>query len=211
MSKIVYSYSSLAAHERCPTYFQARYIDKSVPFESHPALERGNAVHEALEKCVDSGAEVPADVWVPGGLVPLLREAGARAEVKYGMTAAGVACDFWADDVLFRGAVDVELRQGSSALLLDWKTGKVRPDDLQADSYATLLRAGAPDLEVTFVWVYVDAQTTRSYEAGPDAKDRIMRAITFAEEDSRYIPRPSWFCRFCPVTTCSYNRRNKDA
>lgn len=207
MPKIVYSYSSLAAHERCPTYFRARYIDKSVPFESHPAIERGNAVHKALETSVQDRAEVPSDVWLPDGLMPLLHEAGARAEVKYGMTEAGEPCDFWAEGVLFRGAVDVEVRQGASVLLLDWKTGKVRPDDLQADSYATLLRAGVPDLQVTFTWVYVDAKTTRSAQPGMDAVDRIRRAIEFAEEDSRYIPRPSWFCRFCPVTTCSYNRR----
>lgn len=201
------SYSALDAYTKCPRYFKRRYIDKAIPFVPNPASERGRRIHEDLEAAVLQGTD--PGVWTPEGLLDAVRGADGEAEAKLGMTAAGAPCGFFDRGVKFRGAIDVLMGRPGRYILLDWKTGKVRPDDLQADSYAALLRAGDPGAAVLFVWVYVDQRTTRKREVPQDAGDRIRRMIAVVEEDTRHIPRTSWYCRFCPVLDCEYNQNEE--
>jgi len=201
--KRTHSYSSLKLWRTCPAQYRAKYMDgiKSAP---GPALVKGKEYHERLEAAVGTGA-VPAGMWTPDGLIPALHRAGARPEQQYGMYEDGTPCSFDDPKAWLRGAIDVELRSDSRAILLDWKTGQYRVDPFQADVYATLLRSLKKDLTVEFTFVYIDAKRTCKVRPDHQAEARVRAIATACENDEVHAPRPCWACRFCPVTSCIYN------
>lgn len=205
MTSIIYSYSSLRAFSHCPRHFKARYIDKIVKFETSPALEKGRRVHEALESALTNGE--PAPVWTPPGLIEKLRRAGAEPEVRLAVDANWQPVDFWDKSAMFRGAIDVDLTTPKVSLMIDWKTGQVRPDEFQADSYAALKRAAVgKNIPVQFHWVFVDQKETRMTAPGEKARDRVQMFIDRAESATDFPPRSHFGCRWCPLLECEYNR-----
>lgn len=205
MTSIIYSYSSLRAFGQCPRHFKARYIDKTVKFETSPALEKGRRVHEELEAALLTTQD--PGVWTPTGLIDKLRAAGARPEVKLAVDHSWQPVDFWDKRAMFRGAIDVDLTTPRVSLMLDWKTGQVRPDEFQADCYAALKRAEVGhDIDVQFHWVFVDQKETRATAPSEKARDRVEMFIERAETATDFPPRPHFACRWCPVLDCEYNR-----
>lgn len=200
---MIHSYTSLKAFEDCPRHFYARFIEKSIKFQTSPALEKGRAVHEALEREVRDGT--PSGVWTPPGLMQRLRKGKAQAEVKLAVDRDWKPVSFWDKTAMLRGAIDVDLQVGSMGLMVDWKTGQIRPDEAQADTYAALKRTYGAD-EVTFYWVYVDQGATRATVPDRDAQRRVQEKIDRVEAAQAYPPIHHYACRWCPVLGCEYNR-----
>jgi hypothetical protein len=193
-----YSYSNLATWQKCPRQWEAKYVLRSWPDEPPaPALIRGKAVHAALECAVRDGADVPDDVWLPDGLIPLLQLGHARVEDKLEVT----------DPAHIIGYLDVALVTEDKAHVIDWKTGKLRPDPLQADVYAMLARRVWSVDEVTFTWVGVDSKKAVTSQPDDNAERRVMSIINDIESNGKYPPTPSWLCRFCPLKWCEHNEK----
>ena len=192
-----YSYSALATYQKCPRQFQTKYLDRAWPDEPpSPALIRGRQVHNALEACIKAGAE-PPDVWLPDGLLPLLQMGKARAEVALEIH----------DPFHLIGYIDVLMVNDAQAMVIDWKTGKMKhPDPLQADVYATLIRRVLGIDEVVFSWVGVDAGRTVTSAPDSRAEQRVTEIIRDIETNTHHPPVESWLCRYCPLTWCKHNR-----
>jgi hypothetical protein len=204
---MIHSYSAIKTWNVCPRQYYHKYVIKSVKYEPSPALQKGQRVHEALEAAVkgDNQALAREKLWTPDGLLDLLQRGQAQAEVKLAMRRDGTPCDFWDKTAWLRGAIDVELTTRRASLLLDWKTGKVYPDALQADMYVTMLRAKhGSNLKPTFYFVYVDQEVVISERPDTAAEERVRANIELVENDSHYHPRPCFACRWCPVTSCEY-------
>ena len=206
---MIYSHTAMKTYLTCPRQFEARYILKTWPkFHHTPATRRGNEIHEHLEDAVNGKRQPPQAVWLPDNLIDKLRTAGARAEVEYTITRDGTPCDRWASDAWLTGKVDVELvsKATNQSVVIDWKTGKFYPDPLQADIYAVLQRAvHAPELGVTFSWVYVDARRTAQEKPDLFARKRVDAIVNQIETDEQMAPKPCFACRWCPLTNCEYN------
>ena len=201
-----HSATSLKTWDNCPRLYKAKYIDKVLPFVTHPAAQRGVEIHAKLEEAVATGTA--PDVWTPEGLVPALHAAGAEVEVSLGITREGTPCGYADDAVWLRGKIDVLVRKPDKALVCDWKTGKVRPDKIQADMYTALV--GGP---VEFRLVYVDQRQVVNLSRDAQAWDRIKALAEAVEQDEEYLPNPCWLCRFCDYHACRYNtapRRQDD-
>lgn len=214
----VHSYTALKMHAQCPAQFHATYIARTVEKQKSPAMDRGNRIHAELESAIKHprtaplGAPPPSEpYWVPPGLTDLLHAVGAKAEIGAGVDVSGSACDPFAPDVLLRGWMDVRAADEKGTLICDWKTGKYRPDPLQADVYATLERArqGRDDYPVTFTWIYVDARRVHTTVPDRHAADRVYDAMDRIERDTDFRPTPNFGCRWCPVTQCKFNRSSK--
>lgn len=200
-----HSASSLETWTNCPRLWKAKYVDKLVPYVEHPAAKRGTEIHEKLENAVRSG-QAPGDVWTPSGLIESLHSKGARAEVKVALDRDGQVVDFQDSQAAIRGIVDVYLSTASHTLILDWKTGKVRPKKIQADVYTAFARALAgDDAQVSFRFVYIDQQQVVPLDRDRMATTRIYQLIEQVEQDTEHLPNPSWLCRFCDYYACRYN------
>lgn len=197
-----YSYTSLKTYLTCPRQYQARYIEKSMPYVQSPQAARGDAIHKQLEGAIRDGIEV--NVWTPPGLMTMLQQAGASPEQEYAITSSGTPCGWWDPACFLRGKIDVDL----PTLMIDWKTGKYYPDPMQADVYATLKRAteGKPKLPLTFIFVYIDLKITHPEEPDVHARERVMSIIEAIEADRRFNPVPCFACGFCNHPTCEYKK-----
>lgn len=203
-----YSYTSIKCFLTCPAQFKAKYIEKRLPREDDaPALVRGREIHGKLETAIKTGAD--PGVWTPDGLVEKLRAAKATAETGLGMNAQGQPVHHFNDASILMGFIDVLVWNDNMALLVDWKTGKFRPDPLQADVYATLLRAlaGHSDFPVHFLLVYVDQKMTEMIKPDRYALNRVWELMQMIEREREYPMREGMQCRWCPVLDCPNNRR----
>lgn len=200
----VHSYTSLKTYRQCARQYYAMYIARAVKRTTNAAMDRGNRVHKALEDAVRSG-RAPDDIWTPDGLTDVLRDAGARSEVGIGIARDGTAASPHDPNCVLRGWIDALMLDDAGAVAIDWKTGKFSPDYLQADVYATLLRAGrAQDYPVQFSWIYVDQQRVHSIDVDANATRRVYALMDQLERDKSFSPAPSYACRWCPVSSCTY-------
>ncbi len=182
------SYSALALFERCSFRYYAERVAGmraadarlALPGESGlAATEVGDAVHRLLE-LVDLSAPVPPDLeqvraWYPGVTEEeLARIAGFVEAYCSSPLAARLAAlegaaperpfAFEHDGVLLRGRLDVLHRDGTRALVLDYKTnalGDTAPEELIEHDYRlqrlvyalVCFRAGAEEVEVVYAFL----------------------------------------------------------
>ncbi len=233
------SYSALSLFERCSYRYYAERVAgmKPVPWGPvdggsgglHPT-EVGDAVHRALEQVDLAAPSTPANLrdvvrgWYPAvseleldrveSLVsaycasPLASRiadlGGARVERPFA---------FDLDGVLLNGRLDVLWRDGSSALVLDYKTnvldGRLPRDVVESEYRAQRLvyalacfRAGVDDVEI--VYQFLDApEDIVSASFGRDDVERLERELGAAIARIRegdFRPTPSSFaCSGCPA------------
>jgi len=235
------SYSALSLFERCSyRYFAERVVglrpadaSGSVPgHEGLAATEIGDAVHALLERVDLSAPAVPAD------LVELVRarypaatdeeverirafvssycdsELGARIATLPG-AAAELPFAFEHDGVLLHGRIDVLHRDGSRALVLDYKTNSLAeaeggPEEIVARDYGlqrlvyalACFRAGAEEVEVVYHFLErPDAVVTDCYwlEDVPALEAELSAAIARIQAND-FRPTPDEFvCADCPA------------
>jgi ATP-dependent helicase/nuclease subunit A len=231
------SYSALALFERCSFRYYAERVAGMQPADSRLALpgesglaatEVGDAVHRLLE-LVDLGAPAPPDLeqvrsWYPGVTEEELARI-ARFVESYCASplAARIALlegaaperpfSFEHDGVLLRGRLDVLHRDGSKALVLDYKTnvlGDASPDELIERDYRlqrlvyalVCFRAGAEEVEVVYAFLErPDAVVSTTFTLAdlPALEAGLSEAIA-AIQAGEFRPTPSEFtCAGCPA------------
>ena len=201
------SYSALALFERCSYRYYAERVAGMRPADAHGtvagqsglvATEVGDAVHRLLE-LVDLTAPTPPDVeqvraWYPAVTdEELARIAGFVASYCGSELAAGSPTlsgarperpfAFEHDGVLLHGRLDVLHRDGTRALVLDYKTNTLAegtPEEIVEADYRlqrlvyalACFRAGAEEVEVVYHFL-----------ERPDA----VVSTTFARADTRAL------------------------
>lgn len=209
-----WSYSNLNDYLICPRRYYRRHVLKDLPPEEKTEAQlKGTAVHEAFRKRIRRGDKLKDELAMYEPLLEPIMQVPVHqrmAELKLGMREDGTACDFFADDVWGRGAVDAVLILGETAWLVDWKTGKMHSDPLELELQALLLKANYPSLERivgNFVWLrnvtvgkLLDLSDTVSTRAWVDEKLEEIQSRTDWPPDENYL------CRFCNVTDCEYHR-----
>jgi len=214
MSKVIpWSYTSLTAFETCPRRYYLTRITKEVKEPQSTAMMHGNEVHKALEKSVRDGIPLPEKYKEHTPIVEKLRAKKGRklVEHKIALNKNFRETTFFAKDVWVRGVVDVGIVGVKSATLLDYKTGKPKVDPSQLKLFAGMALAAFPFLEkvtVGFMWLAhnrmgSDDVATYGKEDVPVIWDEFtsrVRRMEQAEQDDKFLPRPSGLCRqWCPV------------
>jgi hypothetical protein len=113
-----------------------------------------------------------------------------------------------AKNVWVRGVIDIGVVGSKRAYLLDWKTGKHRPDSDQLKLFAALAFAMYPwiDSVVTgFIWLKEDKFDKQLFtreqlpEIWSEFLPRLSR-VAHAYGENKWVPKPSGLCRsWCPV------------
>lgn len=213
-----WSYSSLNDFETCPRRFYEMRVAKRVKDTESEHMADGNAVHKSLELYVQHGRPLPEkhERFKPVADIVLATPGTKQAELSFGLTQSLQPTDFFARDVWVRGKLDLTITNGTKAIVLDWKTGKVKTDPSQLDLFAAAAFALNPALthvKAGYVWLAHGSVTNEKYtrdRVEPIWLDFRRRAgrIAQAARENEYVPKPSGLCRkHCavPFSRCEFS------
>lgn len=210
-----WSFSSLTGFETCPRrYYEVRVL-KSVTEPESAVLVWGNQVHKALEERVVNGAPLPESMAQYEPIAA--RIAASKGEIfverELALTKNLTPTGWWDKDCWVRGKVDVGIIDHDKAVVLDYKTGKVKPNFDQLRLFAVLIMHHHPEVERVksgFLWLAHDKLTsevfTRSdtHAIWADYLSRVRR-MELAYANEQFPEKPSGLCRgWCPVTHCTF-------
>jgi hypothetical protein len=208
----VWSFSFLNSFLQCPHKCWHQYVLKDVPYVETPQMKAGNEVHTAMEKRL-KGHPLPKVYERYEFFVQPLGRYRIEPELKLGVTITGEPCPFFDASVWGRGKIDVPIIVKDSAVILDWKTGKVWEDPFELQVQAVLLKARHPELQRivgSYVWLnesrvgviydLADTQTTWGKING------IMDEVGHREKMGVWEKKPGKLCGWCPVKSCEHNR-----
>jgi hypothetical protein len=205
-----WSYSALTAFETCPKRFQLTRVTKQVFEPQTEATVWGNKVHKALELFAKTGSPLPADMKAYERYVKKIQayEGKRVVEERVALDKNLRPTKWMAKDVWVRGVIDIGVVGSEKAYLLDWKTGKRKPDSDQLKLFAALAFAMYPwvDEVVTgFIWLkdrqFDKEKFTREQlpEIWNEFLPRLNR-LALAYDQDKWLPKPSGLCRsWCPV------------
>lgn len=213
-----WSYSSLTAFETCPRRYQLTRLTKAVPEPQTEALTHGNEVHKALELAISGAAPLPEKY---GSYTPIVTMAKGspgekHTELKFGLDQQLRPVDFFARTVWVRGVLDFVCVRTKTAVVLDWKTGKPKPDNDQMQLFAAASFSLFPGIETVrtgYAWLAYNKIDSDTFERGDasaiwnEFRGRHSR-VELAAKTNTYPPKPSGLCRnHCPVpsTMCEFS------
>ena len=208
--KNAWSYSALTAFETCPRRFQLTRVTKQVREPQTEATIWGNKVHKALEDFAKSGKPLSPDLKKYEKYVKKIQsyEGKRVVEERVALDRNFRPTTWMAKDVWVRGIIDIGVVGSEKAYLLDWKTGKRRPDSNQLKLFAALAFAMYPwiDKVVTgFIWLksgeFDKEVFTRDHlpHLWNEFLPRLSR-VAIAYDQDKWTPKPSGLCKnWCPV------------
>ena len=217
MNKFPMSFSRLSTFETCPMKFEYMYVLKSVEDESNVYSEYGQRVHTALEMYGRTGdvAHLTDESRKYKSTVDLLRgKRGTKLwEQQMAIDANGTPCDWFSPDVWLRGIVDAMVADLPLAVVVDWKTGKVKHDYTQLDMFAMFTFAHYPEVQevkAAYAWLKDNSAAGTSYTRDSVVKPwgavrKRLDVVQDAVELGVFPAKPGWMCKYCPAKkVCPY-------
>ena len=215
-----WSYSTLDKFETCAAQFHEIKVLKRVVEEESEHQLWGKEVHTSFENCIKSGGATPLPHrmkhWQSlADQVLAMEGAQIFTEVEVALDGNFRSVEWDSPKCWTRGVIDVLILGKTTALVIDWKTGKRKPTE-QLDLYAAYVFALYPHIKVVHtaaVWLKdkkIDKRTIKRSESYPIWQgfiERVARLRSAYERDS-WPEHPSGLCKnYCPVTQCKYNGR----
>lgn len=218
-----WSYSRIKAFETCPKQFYHTHILKEFPFKETEAMRYGTEFHKAAEEFIRDAKPVPERFAFAKPALQVLNdmEGDKYCELKVGLTADLEPCGFFAEDVWFRGVVDLIIVNDETGLatVVDYKSGKSAryADKGQLELMALAVFKYFPQVEkvragLLFVIANEFIKDKYAADSQPDMWKKWLAEYAKMEkaaETDVWNPRPSGLCRaHCPVTQCPHNGQN---
>jgi hypothetical protein len=214
-----WSYSSLKHFEQCAkSYYSQRVAKTHKQDDTAEYLTWGNKVHKELEDRINIKTPLPSYLEHLEPVIAAFEATGKMlvAELEFAFTKDWKPTGYWSDDCWTRGKVDVMLIGKDDAIILDWKTGKRRPDFGQLEYYALALGIiGIKKIKGFFAWIktkefdstYIDENIIRHVkELFTSKAARLERAYDLNE----WPAKTSALCAYCPVVyDCEEAREKK--
>lgn len=227
-STIALSYSRLSDFETCPLKFKAKYITKDYPDDSNnPAFVKGAQIHKQLEDFVN-GLHNNASTTVgtiANSIVPMLvklfEATGGQLfpEKQLAVNHDWQACD-WFDKpsiVKYRAIIDaLAFLDHRSLLVIDYKTGKVRPYE---DSETSQLRLTAvmlfnlyPKIEViTCSYMFLEHKKTIKAEFHRKDLEAMQKPFDEAHAkvnaEKEFPFKKNKYCNWCEYKECPVKQK----
>lgn len=206
----------MTGFENCPKQHYHLKVAKDVFEKPSAQMQDGNRQHKALEERIKSNRPLPADLR---GFEPLMRKVEAAPgqimpEMKVALNADLQPTTYFAKDVWLRGVFDLAIFNGAVARIIDYKTGKRKPESAQLMLFAGMAFAQFPKIRKvgTAFWWLKTKETDRAEfyrdEAVPLIWQEFIPRVERMEEayNTNYFPaKPSGLCRgWCPVKQCEH-------
>ena len=215
--QLAHSYSAIKLFENCPYRYYHQRIAKTVVDQGGEASAHGERIHKALEDRIKEGTTLPSELNNLEPTVQVLEQYGKSgsitAEQELTLNAKLEPTGWWSKDAWMRSKLDVLVTVGDKAMVVDWKTGKRRPDFAQLELFALQVFLQFPEINwvsSTFVWTK-DLNTDREVYTR-DKKGELLtkllektKRIEAALEKDKWPAKPSGLCKFCPCKDfCEY-------
>lgn len=222
MKPLPWSFSSLDDFVNCPRSFYEKRVAKSVKEERSEQIIWGEQVHKAFELRQLKGTPLPEELAEHEPFMKRLKAMpGLKwTEQKIALNRRTEPCEFFAEDVWWRGVADYKAVHREFGVIVDYKTGKQHSKFKQLKLFAIHTFAEHPDVEhvdVMFYWTKTKTTTGERY-----SRDQIadlwasfvpdLRQYAQAFKEDVWQPRPSGLCNgWCPVKDCEFwkPKRNK--
>lgn len=217
--KLKHSFSSLKMFDNCPLRYYRQRIKKDVVDPGGEASIYGERVHKSFEDRIRDKTPLPPELGKHEKLcqsIEGLAVGGSlKPEAELTLTKDLTPTGWWDDDAWLRLKADVlVVTKTNDAVVLDYKTGKRRPDFFQLELGALQVFQHYPEVSkvaTSFVWLR-DGGALDSEVFRRDKKEVIEKKlrdkttrIEEAIEEEVWPAKPGPLCNYCPAReTCSY-------
>lgn len=223
MTSLSHSYSSIKMYDNCPKRYHHQRILKDVIDPGSEASKNGDRVHSSFENRIKHNTPLTPDLQKHEAICRVLdglRDAGAIVEAERELVIRrDLSTTHWKDpEAWLRSKLDVFAMRKNKAFIIDWKTGKRRPDFFQLEVSAVQTFLHYPDIDwvdVAFVWLKDNTQDNETYVR--EDLDRLLKKITDKTnriEDSLEVgvwqAKPGPLCNYCPLLNrCEFAQQSK--
>lgn len=215
--QIAHSFSAIKMYENCPKRYYHQRVTKEVQDTGGEASRYGERIHEFLEQRLVNDTALPQEAEkyevLCQTIEKMARGGELHAERQLTLTENLTPTSWFANDAWFRSILDVLIIKEDTAIVIDWKTGKRRPDFTQLEMFALQVWKHFPEIvriKTTFVWLKEMKMDTEEYsreqsdEMWQNLLGRINRIYESVEHEN-WPAKPSGLCRFCPAQSlCEY-------
>lgn len=220
MSKeFAWSFSALTRYENCPKQYYHVNVIKDVKDEDSSFSEEGQDIHKGMHGRICKGRPLPLNYrYLESTAVKFVGLPGETSgELRFAMSRDFRPVQYFDDSVFVRVVVDLlnvrDTKDGSSALVIDWKTGKVKPGFTQLELTAAVLSTHLPEIEhfkIAYVWLQHNKVTSDTLKKSSMVRvwnellPRVAK-IEAAIKTTDFPAKPSGLCKYCPVRSCPHN------
>lgn len=219
MKEFAWSYSALMNFELCPKkYYHVNFLPKDHPDkakdEDSSFAADGKFIHDAMKARVIDGKQLPLNLrYMEKAAAKFAAAPGEKhGEMKLALNRNFEPCDYFDKKTYVRVVIDLAIVQGKTAVVVDWKTGKVKDDPTQMALTAAVLSRWMPEIETfktVFVWLAHNDATPKSYVPADFTavwNNLLPRAnkIEDARKTTSFPARENGLCGWCPVRSCPH-------
>lgn len=215
--QLAHSFSAIKLYENCPKRYYHQRVTKEVQDTGGEASKYGERIHEFLEQRLVNNTPLPVEAEkyevICKTIEGMARGGELHAERQLTLTENLTPTSWFAGDAWLRSILDVLILKGDTAVVVDWKTGKRRPDFTQLEMFALQVWKHFPEvvtIKTSFVWLKDMAMDSEEFsreqsdEMWSNLLSRINRIYQSAEHEN-WPAKPSGLCRFCPAKDmCDY-------
>lgn len=196
--------------ENCPLrYFRQRVAKDVHEGEESQAIKTGNEIHKVLEDRVAKVAPLPQEHAKLEPICLVLDGMETTPEHELVLTQALTPTGWWSEDAWLRSKLDVfgRTEDKTAAVVLDWKTGRRRPDMFQLRLSAAQVFIHYPmvtTVSTALVWLKDKALDRQIYHRDEQEKlvSEVVRridAIYLSVSTGFWPAKPSGLCNYCPA------------
>lgn len=233
MPRRVWGVSRLRDLKVCPAMFVAKYETKQWTEVPSPQMDRGSKVHTTLENSLKYDLQLPPelDKSIAGDFCEMLlqiRDRGGvlQPEFKFGLDINFNMVDFFkAENLRARVGLDVWANSAGAAQVIDWKTGRYKPEHRDDARFygaaafiamrpntcaATYVYIDEPQNSFTFPIEKPEAIMTSYWEQFTRADEYLDGVGTNGAVRSEDPPmNPGTHCNWCGDVECPHNKNEK--
>jgi hypothetical protein len=214
---IALSWSRIAVFRECPYKFMEMFIAKSYPDDSNnPAFVKGKEIHSQVDKYIrtQDAKHLGTIAMASKSLVDTLiyKDGMLYPEMQVAVNDKWQRVGWFSGSIMYRSIYDALWLSDNEtkAILIDWKTGKVRPyDDKRGQLHlsAAILFESYPELEVlkcsyNFLEHGKITETLFKREDHAANKAAWEQEALAINETKEWLPKKNKYCHFCLSTTC---------
>ncbi len=215
MTKLTHSFSSIKMYDNCPKRYYHQRIAKEVEDTGSVATIYGERVHSSIEKRIVNGDKLSEETKEYESICQQILDSNVRLdsslhiEQKLCLDENFNGTEWMSKNAWFRSILDVLVinKDKDIAVVMDWKTGKRRPDFMQLELFAMQVFFHFRTVNKvisSFLWLKDMRTDSKIFTRENDLQNitsrflRKLKSINNSLTKNEWIPKPSGLCRFCP-------------